>query len=129
MARLARSARDRSLFPLTDVGSARPFKSGRGSASHRVGPDDMVARRRCAARIAQALQHAIMRSDRLPERRTAVVGQTMLGGQALDDRAQLPVMNVADSREQMVLDLIVQPADVPGQQPVAARGLWVVRIW
>jgi hypothetical protein len=99
-----------------------------GSASRRVRPDHLVLCRQLVARIAEALQNAVVRTDCLPERQAAVVGDAMLGGQALDDRAQLPVVNVADPREQMVLDLIIQAADVPGQQPVAGAKLLVVRI-
>jgi hypothetical protein len=92
-------------------------------------PDRGVAGRYLIAAIAQALQHAIMRTDRLPQRRTAVIGHAMLGRQALDDRAQLPVMNVADPREQMVLDLVVQPADVQDSSRLPRAKLLVVCIW
>ena len=33
-----------------------------GSASHRVRPDDLISRRRLVARIAEALQHAVVRT-------------------------------------------------------------------
>src|SRR5918995_2519446 len=121
------SARNHAMSAIGDMstaasgGETKTARASPGSASHRVRPADVIARRRLVAGIAEALQHTVMRTDRLPESRAAVVGHAVLGGQALDDRAQLPVVNVADPREQMVLDLIVQPADVPGQEPVAAR--------
>ena len=54
----------------------------------------------------------------------AVVGgvaNAELGARRLHDLRDARVVHVADAREQVVLDLEVEPTHVPGQQPIAPR--------
>jgi len=48
------------------------------------------------------------------------VAEAEFGAGAFDEWGQRGVVNVADLREQVVLDLKVQPAGVPAEQAIAA---------
>lgn len=56
---------------------------------------------------AQFPQDAAVRGHSTAEGLVVVVGQAMLGSDLLDDRAERRVVDAADAREEMVLDLEV----------------------
>ena len=72
----------------------------------------------------------VARQGRAHARPVDAVAHAVLPAGLLDDPRERRVVQVADAREQVVLHLEVQPAEVPGHQPVAAgevhRGLHLV---
>ena len=50
-----------------------------------------------------------------------LIGNAVLFRDFADDPAQGGIVDAADLREEVVLDLVVQAADVPGQEPVRRR--------
>ena len=73
---------------------------------------------RCAPEEAQFTPVA---GERLAPRGVAGVADAELLARRAHDRRETRVVQVADVRQQVVLDLVIQPADVQIQQPVARR--------
>jgi hypothetical protein len=67
--------------------------------------------------------------ERRPQARVALVPHAVPRADVAHDRRQLRIVNVADPGEEMVLDLVVEPAEVPAQDTVPGRevGLFGVK--
>ena len=71
-------------------------------------------------RISHPSQPAIMRGDPRPERVMGHVPHAKFAARRFDQRRQSPIMDVADPREEMVLNLEIQASDDRRQQSAVA---------
>src|SRR5689334_8679545 len=69
----------------------------------------------------QVPQPSPVRPESSPQRRLAAVAQPVRAAGLLDDAGQCRVMHVADPRKQVVLDLEVETAEIPGEERVPRR--------
>jgi hypothetical protein len=60
-----------------------------------------------------------MRGERRPERRAGVIADPELVARALHERCDPRVVDVGELREEMVLDLEVQPTQLPAEEEAA----------
>src|SRR5205814_5113109 len=78
-----------------------------------------LARRSVAG--SQALQPAEVRPQRPAKGPLASVAQPVRAASLLDDAGERRVVQVTDPRKQMVLDLEVETAEIPGEEGVPGR--------
>src|SRR5438067_5563647 len=68
---------------------------------------------------AEGTHVAVVRAERLPQRGLHGVADAVPRGLAPDDLRDVRIVRVLHAREEMVLDLVVEPAEEPGQHWVA----------
>src|SRR5581483_6266596 len=71
--------------------------------------------------MTESLQHWVMRSQGAQESAVVDIGELVLAGDVAHDAAQGGVVHAGHARKKMMLDLVIESADIPGQKRVPVR--------